>query len=62
MFQDEILSTAYLAAKYLRNINFNKTVYVVGASGIRQELDLVGIKYTNDKGVNILTEIILLYT
>lgn len=45
--QDEIVGTAYLAATYLEQINFDKTklVYVVGSSGITQELDDVGIKY-----------------
>jgi len=44
---DEIVGTAYLAATYLEQINFDKTklVYVVGSSGITQELDDVGIKY-----------------
>ena len=45
--QDEIVGTAYLAATYLEQINFDKSklVYVVGSSGITQELDDVGIKY-----------------
>lgn len=44
---DEIVGTAYLAATYLEQINFDKSklVYVVGSSGITQELDDVGIKY-----------------
>merc|ERR1719312_1170345 len=44
---DEIIGTAYLAAAYLEQINFDKSklVYVVGSSGITQELDDVGIKY-----------------
>ena len=44
---DEIIGTAYLAATYLEQINFDKSklVYVVGSSGITQELDDVGIKY-----------------
>ena len=52
VFQDEILSTAYLAAKYLKRINFNQKVYVVGGVGIFKELDLVGIRYTDDIGVS----------
>jgi len=44
---DEIVGTAYLAAAYLEQIGFdkNKLVYVVGSTGITQELDDVGIKY-----------------
>ena len=45
--QEDIVGTAYLAATYLDQIGFDKTklVYVVGSSGITQELDDVGIKY-----------------
>ena len=45
--QEDIVGTAYLAASYLEQIGFDKTklVYVVGSSGITQELDDVGIKY-----------------
>lgn len=44
---EEIVGTAYLAAAYLDNQKFdkNKLVYVVGSSGITQELDDLGIKY-----------------
>jgi len=44
---DEIVGTAYLAATYLEQIGFDKSkkVYVVGSTGITQELDDVGIKY-----------------
>jgi len=44
---EEIVGTAYLAAAYLEQIGFdkNKLVYVVGSTGITQELDDVGIKY-----------------
>ncbi|CAH1389359.1 unnamed protein product [Nezara viridula] len=37
--EEEILSTAWLTAKYLKNINFNKKVYVVGGTSIKEELD-----------------------
>ena len=41
------MGTAYLAAAYLEQVGFdkNKLVYVVGSTGITQELDDVGIKY-----------------
>lgn len=44
---DDIIGTAYLAAAYLEESGFDKSklVYVVGSSGITQELDDVGIKY-----------------
>ena len=46
-FQEEIIGTAYLAAAYLEEVGFDKSklVYVVGSTGITQELDDVGIKY-----------------
>ncbi|KAJ8675578.1 hypothetical protein QAD02_011364 [Eretmocerus hayati] len=43
--EDEILCTANLAANYLKSLNFNKKVYVIGKSGLTQELDQVGIKH-----------------
>merc|ERR550519_2548918 len=48
---DEIIGTAYLAAAYLEDVGFDKSksVYVVGSTGITQELDDVGIKH-NDVG------------
>uniref|UniRef100_A0A182QX57 4-nitrophenylphosphatase n=1 Tax=Anopheles farauti TaxID=69004 RepID=A0A182QX57_9DIPT len=42
---DNIISTAYLAAQYLKNIGFTKTVYVIGSTGITKELDAVGIQH-----------------
>uniref|UniRef100_T1JCT4 4-nitrophenylphosphatase n=1 Tax=Strigamia maritima TaxID=126957 RepID=T1JCT4_STRMM len=42
---DEIFSTSYAAAIYLRNLHFKQKVYVVGSKGIGQELDLVKIRH-----------------
>jgi len=44
---EEIIGTAYLAATYLEDCGFDKSkkVYIVGSTGITQELDDVGIKY-----------------
>ncbi|KAL4707693.1 hypothetical protein ACJJTC_014874 [Scirpophaga incertulas] len=43
--QDEILSSAYLVAHYLKGINFNKKVYLLGSNGIGEELKAVGIRH-----------------
>ncbi|XP_045450794.1 glycerol-3-phosphate phosphatase-like [Melitaea cinxia] len=42
---EDILSTAYLVAHYLRGIGFRKKVYLVGSSGIGDELKAVGIRH-----------------
>eukprot|EP00879_Flechtneria_rotunda_P009820 GHRR01010270.1.p1 GENE.GHRR01010270.1~~GHRR01010270.1.p1 ORF type:complete len:342 (+),score=115.80 GHRR01010270.1:148-1173(+) len=42
---EEIYSSSYAAAAYLESINFDKKVYVIGETGILEELDLKGIKY-----------------
>lgn len=43
--QEDILSTAYLVAHYLRGIGFRKKVYLVGSNGIGDELKAVGIRH-----------------
>uniref|UniRef100_A0ABD2W107 Phosphoglycolate phosphatase n=1 Tax=Trichogramma kaykai TaxID=54128 RepID=A0ABD2W107_9HYME len=43
--KNNLLCTSNLAAQYLKNLNFKKTVYVIGKSGITKELDEVGIKH-----------------
>lgn len=45
--QEEVVSTAYLAAKYLQDQGFKDKVYVVGSTGITQEMDMAGIKHTD---------------
>lgn len=39
---DNVLSTAYLVAQYLKQLEFNKKVFIVGSSGIAKELEAVG--------------------
>ncbi|CAD6208809.1 GSCOCG00003616001-RA-CDS [Cotesia congregata] len=43
--EDNILCTSYLVAKYLKNKNFQKKVYMIGSAGIAKELDKVGIAH-----------------
>ncbi|XP_042220543.1 glycerol-3-phosphate phosphatase-like [Homarus americanus] len=42
--QDHILSAPYILAQYLKEIDFRKKVYVVGAPGLAQEIQKVGIQ------------------
>jgi len=42
---EEIYSSSYAAAAYLKSTNFSKKVYVVGEAGIQEELDLAGIAH-----------------
>ncbi|KAL3271080.1 hypothetical protein HHI36_021579 [Cryptolaemus montrouzieri] len=44
--KDEVISTSYLTACYLKGINFEGKVYIVGSEGISQELDEINIKHT----------------
>lgn len=41
-----MISTAYLAGQYLKQLNFDKKVYIVGSTGISRELDAIGIRST----------------
>ncbi|OXU30853.1 hypothetical protein TSAR_012657 [Trichomalopsis sarcophagae] len=43
--EENILCTSHLAANYLKNISFNRKVYVIGKSGITKELEKVGIAH-----------------
>ncbi|GBF92576.1 phosphoglycolate phosphatase [Raphidocelis subcapitata] len=49
---EEIYSSSYAAAAYLDSIKFDrsKKVYVIGETGILEELDLKGIKYLGGPG------------
>lgn len=55
LFQDEILSTAYLVAHYLKGIGFRKKVYLIGTNGIGEELKAVGIRHT---GIGVCIKLI----
>lgn len=41
---NEVFPTSYASALYLKQINFNRSVYVLGSQGIADELNAVGIK------------------
>lgn len=43
--EPNIVSTAYLAAKHLQQLNFTGKVYVIGSTGITRELDAIGIRH-----------------
>lgn len=51
--EESIISTSYAAAKYLQKRQFNKKVFLIGSSGIADELDAVGIKHT-DPGPDVI--------
>ena len=41
----DMVTSSYLSASYLKDIGFNKKVYVFGAEGLAHELDAVGIEH-----------------
>lgn len=45
-WQEEIVCSSYVTALYLKQQNFNRKVYIMGASGIAKELEDVGIAHT----------------
>lgn len=51
---DNMISTAYLAAQYLKSKNFTGKVFIVGSTGISRELDSVGIRHLG-VGPDVLT-------
>ncbi len=44
-FQECIVTTSAVLSSYLKSIELEGKVYVIGSSGIGQELDLVGISH-----------------
>lgn len=57
-FQENIITTSYCAAAYLKSKNFQKKVYVLGSTGITQELDKANIQHL-PVGVSIFLKNIL---
>lgn len=53
--EETILSTAYATAQYLKQRQFNKKVFLVGSSGIADELRSVGIEVSNSPGPDVIT-------
>ena len=45
ILQQDIFTTSYLCALYLKQRHFSKTVYVFGSKGITNELDEAEIKH-----------------
>lgn len=49
-FQEEIFSSSFATAAYLDSIKFDKKAYIIGGSGIGQELTEVGISW---RGIDV---------
>eukprot|EP01135_Chromosphaera_perkinsii_P004425 Nk52_evm3s281 gene=Nk52_evmTU3s281 len=48
--REEVLGTSFVAAHYLKNVvGLTKRVYLVGESGIEEELELAGINYISSR-------------
>lgn len=45
LLQNNIISSSYCASAYLKSRNFQKKVYVVGTTGITQELENANIEH-----------------
>ncbi len=45
LFQDNIVGSSYVAASYLKDIGFSGKVYVIGSTGVTEELDALGIEH-----------------
>jgi len=44
--EKEIATSGFLVASYLKSINFNKKVYLIGSKGLSEELTIHGINHT----------------
>jgi len=44
--EKEIATSGFLVASYLKSINFNKKVYLIGSKGLSEELTIHGIRHT----------------
>nr|CAD7258099.1 unnamed protein product [Timema shepardi] len=55
--KEEILSTSYLTACYLKDLGFNKKVFIVGSVGIAKELEAVGIRHLGVGPDPVLTDL-----
>jgi len=48
--EEEIISSSYGVAVYLKEQNFAKKAYIVGCDGIAQELKLAGVQAYEEQG------------
>uniref|UniRef100_A0A0K8VR27 Phosphoglycolate phosphatase n=1 Tax=Bactrocera latifrons TaxID=174628 RepID=A0A0K8VR27_BACLA len=54
--ENEVLCTAHATAQYLKDLEFLKYAYVIGAEALTTELDAAGIVLHNDSGPDIMHE------